>query len=101
MPVSHCYLPVTVNAEMKSILRETKNGMVSAMSYILAKTFLVIPIILLFAICAMGLPAFVVQDIPGETFGTVIVLWSVLVYYFECAAEFFAVAIEDPIIVSS
>lgn len=88
----------SLNTEMKSILRETKNGMVTALSYIMAKTFLVIPIIVMFAILAMGIPAFVVQDVPIETFGTVILLWSVLVYYFECAAEFFAVAISDPII---
>lgn len=87
-----------LNDEFKSILRETKNGMVSSISYILAKTVLVIPIMFVFALFALGIPAFAIQDVPAESFGTSIVLWAALVYVFECAAEAFAVIFDDPIL---
>lgn len=87
-----------LNDEFKSILRETKNGMVSPISYILAKTILVIPIMFVFAIFGLGIPAFVIQDFAGAAFGRCIVLWAALIYVFECAAECFAVLFDDPIL---
>ena len=87
-----------LNDEFKSIVGETKNGMVSAVSYVLAKTVLVIPIIFIFALFSLGLPAYVVQDAPAESFGAVILLWSCTMYVLECAAELFAVAFDDPIV---
>jgi hypothetical protein len=72
--------------------------MVSAVSYILAKTVLVVPIMFVFAIFALGIPGYVVQDFPASSFGIGIILWAVLIYSFECAAECFAVLFDDPII---
>lgn len=86
-----------LNDEFKSITRETKNGMVSSISYLLAKTVLVIPIMFLFALFASGIPGFALQDMPAQSFGLSIVLWSALIYVFECAAELLAVAFDDPI----
>ena len=40
----------SLNEEFKSILRESKNGMISPFSYVLAKTILVIPILLIFGL---------------------------------------------------
>lgn len=86
-----------LNDEFKSILRETKNGMVSPSSYALAKTVLVIPIMYIFALFAMGIPGFAVQDFPGAAFGRVTLLFAVCIYVFETFAELLAVACEDPI----
>merc|ERR1712137_193205 len=77
---------------------ETKNGMVTAISYILAKMILVIPIMFVFAIFALGIPGFAVQAFPGEAFLTGICLYAAVIYVFECAAEAFAVLFDDPII---
>eukprot|EP00543_Licmophora_paradoxa_P010313 CAMPEP_0202476776 /NCGR_PEP_ID=MMETSP1360-20130828/93594_1 /ASSEMBLY_ACC=CAM_ASM_000848 /TAXON_ID=515479 /ORGANISM="Licmophora paradoxa, Strain CCMP2313" /LENGTH=637 /DNA_ID=CAMNT_0049103991 /DNA_START=32 /DNA_END=1945 /DNA_ORIENTATION=- len=87
-----------LNDEFKSILRETKNGMVGAVSYVLAKTVLVPPIMFLFAIFALGIPGYAIQSWPIETFGTVICLYAAVIYVFECSSEAFAVLFDDPII---
>jgi ABC-2 type transporter len=87
-----------LNDEFKSILRETKNGMTGPMTYVLAKTILVIPIILVFAIFALGIPSVLIMDFPGDKFGPAMLLWSAVMYVFECLAECLSVWLEDPIL---
>ena len=87
-----------LNTEFKTILRESKNGMVSPLSYVLAKTILVLPIMFIFAIFALGIPSFAIMDFPGESFGKAILLWSAVMYVFECLAEALSVWFEDPIL---
>jgi hypothetical protein len=87
-----------LNDEFKSIIREAKNGMTSPMTYALAKSILVIPIIFIFAIFALGIPSVLIMDFPGDKFGRSILLWSALMYVFECAAECFSVWLVDPIL---
>jgi len=87
-----------LNDEFKSILGETKNGMVSGVSYIMAKTILVIPIMFVFAIFALGIPGFAIQDFEPSAFGNVVFIWAAAIYVFECAAECFAVLFDDPIL---
>ena len=53
-----------LNDEFKSIIVESKNGMVSSVSYVLAKTILVLPIMFIFALFAIGIPMFAIQDYP-------------------------------------
>jgi ABC-2 type transporter len=86
-----------LNEEFKSIVREAKNGMTGPMTYVLAKTILVLPIMFCFAIFALGIPSIVIMDFPGDKFGRAIVLWSAVMYVFESAAECLAVWIYDPI----
>lgn len=86
-----------LNDEFKSILRESKNGMIEPYSYVLAKTVLVLPIIYIFSLSALGIPGFIIQDFPGSAFGRGTLLWSVAFYCFECLAECLAVWVEDPI----
>ena len=50
-----------LNEEFKSILSETKNGMVSGLAYVVAKSILVLPIMILFAIFGLGIPLFAVS----------------------------------------
>lgn len=87
-----------LNDEFKTILRESKNGMVGPLSYVLAKTVLVIPIMFIFALFALGIPAFAIMDFPANTFGLAIVLWAALIFVFECVAECLSVWFEDPIL---
>lgn len=87
-----------LNDEFKTILRENKNGMVSGMSYVLAKSILVLPIFFIFALFALGIPAFAIQDIPGEAFGILVILFACCIFIYESLAECLSVWFEDPIL---
>jgi hypothetical protein len=87
-----------LNDEFKSILRESKNGMVTGASYVLAKFILVIPIFFIMAIFALGIPSFAIQDSPKESFGLVIVLFACVMFVIESVAECLSVWFEDPIL---
>jgi hypothetical protein len=87
-----------LNDEFKSVMRETKNGMVGPLSYFLAKSLLVLPIMLIFAVFALAIPAFAVLDFPVEAFGMQLVLWAVYLFVFECLAECLSVWVDDPIL---
>ena len=86
-----------LNDEFKSIKREARNGMVSGLSYVLAKITLVTPFMLLFSVFAIGIPAFVIQDVPGEAAARSFFLLSALFFVFESVAECLAVWVDDPI----
>lgn len=79
-----------LNQELKSICIENKNGMGSPMSYILAKTILVTPILFVFAFAALGVPAYIIQDYPIASFGRMVLLWTVQIAGWEASAEAFA-----------
>ena len=85
-----------LNDEFKTMLRETKNGMISPLSYVVTKTILVIPIMFIFAIFALGIPSFVIMDFPGSAFGMAVVLWACTLFVFECVGESLSVWFEDP-----
>eukprot|EP00538_Stauroneis_constricta_P011077 CAMPEP_0119551744 /NCGR_PEP_ID=MMETSP1352-20130426/4913_1 /TAXON_ID=265584 /ORGANISM="Stauroneis constricta, Strain CCMP1120" /LENGTH=649 /DNA_ID=CAMNT_0007597857 /DNA_START=239 /DNA_END=2188 /DNA_ORIENTATION=+ len=87
-----------LNDEFKSIQRESQNGMVSAGTYVLAKSVLVLPIFILFALFALLIPSYVIQAAPWEAFGLHIVLYAALMFVFESVAEALSVLFDDPII---
>ena len=87
-----------LNDEFKTIKRETKNGMVGPLSYVLSKFFLVIPLMFVFAVFALGIPSIAIMDFPGSSFGMMILLWGICMYVFECVAECLSVWFDDPII---
>lgn len=88
----------TLNEEFKSILRESKNGMVSPLSYVLAKSILVIPIFFIFGLFSLGIPFYAVQGAPVESFGYSMVLYALVMFVFESIAEALSVWFDDPII---
>jgi len=87
-----------LNDEFATILREAKNGMVAPLTYVFAKTILVLPIMFIFAIFALGIPSFAIMDFPSGSFGQAVLLWSAVMYVFECLAEALSVWFEDPIV---
>jgi hypothetical protein len=87
-----------LNDEFKTIVRETKNGMVGPLTYALAKSVLVAPIMFIFAIFALLIPTFAVMDFPWGSFGMGIVIWAVVMYVFECLAECLSIWVDDPIL---
>ena len=87
-----------LNDEYKSITREAKNGMTSGLSYVMAKNILTIPFILLLSVCCLGIPAFVIMDIPGEAAKMYFILFAALMFVFESVAELFSILFDDPIV---
>ena len=104
MQFLHLYLSVTVvavyalNDEFKSILRECKNGQTSGISYAAAKITLVTPFMLLFALSSIGIPAFLIQDVPGEAASRFFFLFAALYLVFESVAEVLAIFLDDQIL---
>jgi hypothetical protein len=87
-----------LNDEFKSVLRESKNGMVTGVSYVLAKFVLVLPIFFIMAVFALGIPGYAIQGFPKESFGMSLVLFAAVTYVFESLAECLAVWFDDPIL---
>lgn len=87
-----------LNLELKSIFVENKNGMSSAISYIIAKTILVLPILFLFSIAALGVPGYVIQNFPPSTFGKMILLFSALIAMWESSGEAFAALFDEAVL---
>jgi ABC-2 type transporter len=87
-----------LNDEFKTVVRESKNGMIQPLGYALAKSLLTIPVIFLFAILALAVPAYAILDMPIESFGIAIILWAVVLFVYESVAECLSVWVDDPII---
>jgi hypothetical protein len=81
-----------LNDEFKSVVREVKNGMVSPLTYVVAKSLLVLPIMVIFALFALVLPAYVIMDFPWDTFGLAVAIWSSCIFAHECLAEWYVMA---------
>ena len=87
-----------LHGELQSILREVRNGMGSVTSYVISKFTLTIPVIFAFAIAALGLPGFVIQDFPGVAFVKMICLWAAYMFTWEASSFAFAALCDDVII---
>uniref|UniRef100_A0A7R9ZID9 ABC-2 type transporter transmembrane domain-containing protein n=1 Tax=Craspedostauros australis TaxID=1486917 RepID=A0A7R9ZID9_9STRA len=87
-----------LNNEFKSIQQESQNGMVSAATYVMVKSILVVPIFILFAIFSLLIPAYAIHGLPWEAFGTHLILCAAIMFVFESAAEALSVLVDDPII---
>lgn len=69
--------------ELNMIQGEIKNGLSVAWQYLLT-----LPIVtLVFSLCALGIPMFVVQSFPGSVFFEIVLQWSLIMYLFESIAE--------------
>jgi hypothetical protein len=87
-----------LNLELKSIFVENKNGMSSAISYIIAKTILVIPILFLFSVAALGVPGYLIQRFPPSSFGKLILLFTAQIGMWECSGEAFAALFDEAVL---
>eukprot|EP00522_Entomoneis_paludosa_P008044 CAMPEP_0172450260 /NCGR_PEP_ID=MMETSP1065-20121228/8680_1 /TAXON_ID=265537 /ORGANISM="Amphiprora paludosa, Strain CCMP125" /LENGTH=636 /DNA_ID=CAMNT_0013202039 /DNA_START=29 /DNA_END=1939 /DNA_ORIENTATION=+ len=87
-----------LNDEFKSLLRETKNGMLSGVSYVVAKSVLTLPIMYIFSLFALGIPFYAVIGGPGESFAWSTILFCALIFNFESLSECLSVWFDDPIL---
>ena len=90
-----------LNDEFKSIQRESQNGMISAGSYVFVKSLLTLPILFLFALFALLIPNYVIQDVPWSAFGLTIILYAAMLFVYESVAEALSVLFENPIVSNS
>mmetsp|Transcript_5277 Transcript_5277/g.6906 ORF Transcript_5277/g.6906 Transcript_5277/m.6906 type:complete len:638 (-) Transcript_5277:161-2074(-) len=88
----------SLNDEFKALLNETKNGMVTGFSYVLAKGILVLPIMFLFALFSLGVAFYGIMGAAGASFGNCIILFACNMFVFESVAECLSVWFDDPIL---
>eukprot|EP00616_Rhizochromulina_sp_CCMP1243_P005891 CAMPEP_0118998186 /NCGR_PEP_ID=MMETSP1173-20130426/62939_1 /TAXON_ID=1034831 /ORGANISM="Rhizochromulina marina cf, Strain CCMP1243" /LENGTH=888 /DNA_ID=CAMNT_0006949667 /DNA_START=69 /DNA_END=2736 /DNA_ORIENTATION=- len=86
------------NAEFNSVKKEIKNGMISPVSYLLAKSLLEIPIMLIFSVFALGIPAYGIVRFDSSQFGLYMVVWALCLYVWENIALMFSVQFQNPLI---
>ena len=87
-----------LNAEFNAIRKEVKNGMVSLSSYIFANFILQIPIMILFAIFALGIPAYAIGNYYAGNFVYMILIFACGLYCWENFAQLFSVAFPNPLL---
>jgi hypothetical protein len=76
-----------LNDEFKAVIREVKNGMVTPITYVMTKTLLVLPIMIIFALFALVIPYFLIMDFPWDSFALGIIIYAATMFVFECLAE--------------
>ena len=86
-----------LNQEFKSIQRETNSGSFSRSSYALTKV-LTLPIMLVFALCSMGIPFYGIAGAPGASFVHCLSSLTAVTFVMDSVAECCAVWIDDSIL---
>ena len=87
-----------LHAEYSSIRREVKEGMYTPVSYMVAHAMLQIPFMIVLSIASLAIPAYGISNFYGPNFGSVILVYSCMLWAFECCAQFFSVAISNPLL---
>jgi hypothetical protein len=67
-------------------------------SDVLAKSILTLPFIMILSLCCLGIPAFVIMDVPYQAAKTLFFVFAALLFAFESCAEFFSILFDDPIL---
>ena len=88
-----------LNDELLVIQSEQKNGMLRPASYIImAKVILTLPFIFVFAIFTLGVPGWEIQNYQTSPWIEVILLWSILAYFYESLADCLAIWVKDKVL---
>jgi len=95
-----CLLVFALNFESRLVRTEAANGMVSPTAYLVARSLLEIPIVVVFTLFALGIPAFAVAKYHAEDnrFLTTSFVWLCQAYCWDAYAAAAAVAFESPLI---
>mmetsp|Transcript_4727 Transcript_4727/g.11152 ORF Transcript_4727/g.11152 Transcript_4727/m.11152 type:complete len:664 (-) Transcript_4727:210-2201(-) len=86
-----------LNAEFKSVMREVKNGMIHPVTYITAKSMLVLPVMILFAVAALTTGVYAVLGVKAN-YAVYMVMFAISIFVFECIAEVLSVAFLNPLL---
>jgi len=99
VPTMMCVVIVYVcNEEFKVIRKETRNGFVSPAAYLLARTLIELPMVLLLAVCALGIGGFGMMQVNPSSFFPIIAVWASMLWSFECTAQVFSVLFSNPLL---
>lgn len=74
------------------------NAYIGGFSYVMAKNILVLPILLLFSVFSVAIPAFGIMDFPIEGAKRWFFLWAAMYFNFEAVAEVLSVVIDDAVL---
>eukprot|EP00241_Pyramimonas_parkeae_P001192 CAMPEP_0114274988 /NCGR_PEP_ID=MMETSP0058-20121206/30082_1 /TAXON_ID=36894 /ORGANISM="Pyramimonas parkeae, CCMP726" /LENGTH=584 /DNA_ID=CAMNT_0001394863 /DNA_START=770 /DNA_END=2522 /DNA_ORIENTATION=- len=89
---------ITFNQEFKSVCTEVNNGMYTAHSYLIASTILEIPMMFLLGVAAITVSCFGIGNYDGSHYFTFLVVYSMMLWSYECIARSLAVTFNNPLI---
>lgn len=84
--------------EFALVKKEVKNGMYSLSSYLIASFLLQMPAMFTLAVFAIGIPGFAIGNMYAPNFGSIIALYTVLYFSYECIARCMSVTFPNPLL---
>lgn len=84
--------------EFTMVKKEVKNGMYALSSYLIASFLLQMPAMFVLAIFAIGIPGFAIGNMYAPNFGSIIALYTVLYFSYECIARCMSVTFPNPLL---
>jgi ABC-type lipoprotein export system ATPase subunit len=99
VPTMMCVIIVyACNEEFKVIRKETRNGFLSPAAYLVARTGIEIPLVVLLSVCALGVGGFGMMQFNPSAFILIIAVWASMLWSFECTAQVFSVLFSNPLV---
>jgi ABC-type multidrug transport system ATPase subunit len=99
VPTMMCVVIVyACNEEFKVIRKETRNGFLSPAAYLIARTGIEIPMVLLLSVFALGVGGFGMMQFNPSAFFLIIAVWASMLWSFECTAQVFSVLFSNPLV---
>lgn len=86
------------NEEFNLMRKEIKNGMSKTGAYLLSRTALELPFMIILALCAVGIPGYAIANFHADAFIPVVFVIALMLWCFECMAESLAVAFKNPLV---
>ena len=86
------------NNETKSINKEVKNGLLPPSAYILSKTLIELPIMIILAISILSIGGYIMLQFNSSNIGLTIIVLSCMLWFFECMAQLMALLFTNPLI---
>ena len=78
--------------------RETSQGMVSPLAYVIANSLMQIPVMFLFALFSLAIPAYAIAGFYLANAGWFALVYAADMYAWEAMAQFFSVAFDNPLL---
>jgi len=86
------------NEEYFAIKKETLNGMVSPMAYLVAKTVIEMPMMFVLAFTSVSVSMYGMLDFDASNMFNMIIAMAILLWNFDCFAQLFAVQFSNPLL---
>eukprot|EP00937_MAST-01D_sp_MAST-1D-sp2_P001512 g1512.t1 len=86
------------NEEFKAIKKEWRNGMVSGGAYLLARTIIEVPMMLLLAVFALSAGGYGIVNFAGSKYLMMVAMWAMVMWSFESIAQLFSVQFDNPLV---